>query len=270
MSDSVKETEYETITVESPEPHILIVTFNRPQAMNAMTTQTGIEMRALFRDFDHGQQPDVRTVILTGAGERAFCAGADLKERRGMDEGTWRRQHVIFEEACEALWRFPVPVIAAVNGVALGGGCEYALACDFIVAAEHARFGQPEVTRGIMPGTGGTQRLPRRVGIGRGKELLYTGRMIDAGEAHAWGLVNHVVPAGELMDKALELARMICANGPIAVRQVKKSVDRAIELPLAEALDFEVQAYNICIPTEDRHEGINAFNEKRPPEFKNR
>ena len=262
--------EYETLLVDSPEPHLLTVTFNRPLAMNAMTTQTGIEIRALFRDFDHAREPDIRAVILTGAGDKAFCAGADLKERQGMSEETWRRQHVIFEEANEALWRFPAPVIAAVNGVALGGGCEYALACDFIIAAEHARFGQPEVVRGIMPGTGGTQRLPRRVGIGRGKELLYTGRMIGAEEARDWGLVNHVTPAAGLMDKALEVARMIAANGPIAVRQVKKSVDRGLELPLAEALDFEVQAYNICIPSEDRHEGINAFNEKRPPVFRNR
>jgi enoyl-CoA hydratase len=145
-----------------------------------------------------------------------------------------------------------------------------ALACDFIIAAEHARFGQPEVKLGIMPGAGGTQRLPRRIGIGRGKELLFTGRIIKADEALAWGLVNHVVPAAQLMDKALELARLIAANGPIAVQQAKKSVDRGIELPLAEALDFEIQAYNICVPTEDRHEGVNAFNEKRPPAFKKR
>jgi len=263
-------TGYETLLVESVEPHIVKVTLNRPQAMNAMTTRMGEEMRSLFRDFDHSRQPDVRVVILTGSGEKAFCAGADLKERQGMSEDVWRRQHVIFEEACEALWRFPTPVIAAVNGVALGGGCEYALACDLIVAAEHARFGQPEVTRGIMPGTGGTQRLPRRAGIARGKELLYTGRMIDAREAAAWGLVNHVVPASGLMDKALELARLIARNGPIAVRQVKKAVDRGMELPLAEALAFEIEAYNICIPSEDRHEGIDAFNEKRAPVFKNR
>jgi enoyl-CoA hydratase/carnithine racemase len=262
--------DFETLQVTSPEPHILIVTLDRPQAMNALTTRMGIELRSLFRDFDHSQQPDVRAVIVTGSGEKAFCAGADLKERKGMSEEAWRFQHVIFEEAGEAIWRFPVPVIAAVNGVALGGGCEYALACDFIVAADHARFGQPEVKRGIMPGGGGTQRLPRRVGIGRGKELLYTGRMIDAAQAEAWGLVNHVVPAARLLDKALEIAREIAANGPIAVRQAKKSVDRGIGLPLAEALDFEIQAYNFCIPSEDRHEGINAFNEKRPPVFRNR
>jgi len=261
---------FDTLNVTTPEPHILVVVLNRPEAMNAMNTHMGEELRTLFRDYDHTQTPDIRAVILSGAGEKSFSAGADLKERKGMTEDMWRRQHIIFEEAIEAIWRFPAPVIAAINGVALGGGCEIALSCDFIVAADHARFGQPEVKRGIMPGGGGTQRLPRRIGIGRAKELLYTGRMIDAAEAADWGLANHSVPVAQLMDKALEIARMIAENGPIAVRQVKKSVDRAIELPLAEALDFEIQAYNICIPTEDRHEGINAFNEKRPPAFKNR
>ncbi|HKI98379.1 MAG TPA: enoyl-CoA hydratase-related protein [bacterium] len=261
---------YETLLVEDVAPHILKVTLNRPEAMNAMNTQMGIDMRAFFREFDHRRTPDVRCIILTGTGDKAFCAGGDLKERRGMTKEAWQYQHVIFEEGMEALWRFPMPVIAAVNGLALGGGCEMALTCDFIVAADHARFGQPEVKLGIMPGAGGTQRLPRRIGIGRGKELLFTGRMIDASEAESWGLVNHVVPAPNLMHKAMELAHMIAENGPIAVRQAKKSVDRGIELPLAEALDFEIQAYNLCVPTKDRDEGVNAFNEKRKPEFKNR
>jgi len=260
---------YVTLLSEDVAPHIRRLTLNRPDAMNAMNTQMGIDMREYFRSFDHEQVPDVRCLIVTGTGPKAFSAGGDLKQRQGMSVEAWRAQHVIFEEAAEALWRFPMPVIAAVNGLALGGGCEIALACDFIVAAEHARFGQPEVKLGIMPGAGGTQRLPRRVGIARGKELLFTGRIINAQEALDWGLVNHVVPAEKLMDKALELAGMIAANGPMAVRQAKKSVDRGIELPLAEALDFEIQAYNICVPSADRHEGVNAFNEKRPPEFKN-
>ena len=262
--------QYETLQIESVAPHVLKLTLNRPDNMNAMNTEMGMEMRALLRDFDHDQVPDVRCLIVTGSGSKSFSAGGDLKQRQGMTVEAWRHQHVIFEEAMEALWRFPMPVIAAVNGLALGGGCEMALTCDFIVAAEHARFGQPEVKLGIMPGAGGTQRLPRRIGIGRGKELLFTGRIINAQEAMEWGLVNHVVPADKLMDKALELAAMIAANGPMAVRQAKKSVDRGIELPLAEALDFEIQAYNICVPSEDRHEGVNAFNEKRPPVFKNR
>lgn len=264
----------QTLDISSPHPHVVTITLNRPQSMNALNTLMGEELRSFFRDtsrIDPGDgSPDIRAVILTASGEKAFCAGADLKEREGMSDETWRRQHVIFEEAAEALWRFPAPVIAAVNGVALGGGCEFALACDFIIAAENARFGQPEVKRGIMPGAGGTQRLPRRIGIARAKELLYTGRMLNASEALEWGLVNHVAPQGKLLEKALEIAGMIAENGPIAVRQAKKSVDKGYDLPLAEALAFEIEAYNIAIPTEDRLEGINAFNEKRPPVFKNR
>jgi len=261
---------YDTLLVEPIEPHILKLTLNRPEALNAMITQMGIELREFLHTFDHHQVPDVRCMIVTGSGDKSFGAGGDLKERQGMSVETWRNQHVLFEEAIEDLWRFPMPVIAAVNGLALGGGCEMALACDFIVAAEHARFGQPEVKLGIMPGAGGTQRLPRRIGIGRGKELLFTGRIVKAAEALEWGLANHVVPAANLMDKALELARLIAANGPLAVQQAKKSVDRGYELSMAEALDFEIQAYNLCVPTEDRHEGVNAFNEKRPPVFHKR
>ncbi|MDH4247070.1 MAG: enoyl-CoA hydratase-related protein [Deltaproteobacteria bacterium] len=261
---------FDTLSIESPAPHLRIVTLNRPEAMNALSTRMGEELRAFFREPADLLAEDVRAVILTGAGDKAFCAGADLKERRGMSDETWRRQHVIFEEASEALWRFPIPLLAAVNGVALGGGCEFALACDFILASETARFGQPEVKLGIMPGAGGTQRLPRRVGIARAKELLFTGRLLNALEARDWGLVNHVLPPGGLMDKALELAGMIAANGPIAVRQAKKAVDRGYDLPLAEALDFEIQAYNIAVPSADRQEGINAFNEKRAPRFINR
>ena len=261
---------FETLSVERPQPHLLKVTLNRPEAMNALNTRMGEELRYFFREGLPDETPDLRAVILTASGDKAFCAGADLKERKGMSDAEWRRQHIIFEEAGEALWRYPAPVIAAVNGVALGGGLELAMACDFILASEKARFGQPEVKRGITPGVGGTQRLPRRIGIARAKELLYTGRMIDAGEALEWGLVNHVLPADKLMQIALELGEVIAMNGPIAVRQVKKAVDRGYDLPLAEALAFELEAYNIAVPTEDRQEGINAFNEKRNPDFKNR
>jgi enoyl-CoA hydratase/carnithine racemase len=261
---------YETLLVEPPRDHVQVVTLNRPQVLNAINTQMGRELRAFFRDFDHGQEPDVRAVILAGAGERAFCAGADLKERRGMDEVVWRRQHVIFEEAFEALWRFPVPLIAAVNGVAFGGGCEIALACDLIVAAEEASFAQPEVKRGILPGGGGTQRLPRRIGIARAKELIFTGEPIDARTALHWGLANRVVPRARLLAEARALAAAIATNGPIAVRQAKKAIDRGYDLALESGLTLEIEAYNVALASEDRHEGINAFNEKRPPQFKNR
>ena len=261
---------YETLKVDPPENHVQVVTLNRPEILNAINTRMGIELRSFFREFDHAQEPDVRVVILAGAGDRSFCAGADLKERKGMDEITWRRQHVIFEEAFEAIWRFPVPVIAAVNGVAYGGGCEMALACDMIVAAEEARFAQPESKRGIIPGGGGTQRLPRRIGIARAKELIFTGEPIDAPTALQWGLVNRVVPLDKLMDEAKALAAAVAASGPIAVRQAKRAIDGGIDISLETGLSFEIQAYNVAMASEDRHEGINAFNEKRPPEFKNR
>jgi enoyl-CoA hydratase/carnithine racemase len=261
---------FETLKIERPEPHLLVVTLNRPGAMNSMNTRMGEETRAFFRDFDHFQTPDVRAVVLTAAGDRAFCVGADLKERQGMSDETWRKQHVVFEESSEALWRFPVPIIAAVNGYALGGGCEFALSCDFIYASEKASFGLPETTRGIIPGTGGTQRLPRRIGIARAKELLYTGRILSAQDALAWGLVNRVCAPEKLLEEALATARQIAKSGPIAVRQAKKSVDRGFNLPLETALALEIEAYQTPVYSEDRREGINAFNEKRPAAFKNR
>jgi enoyl-CoA hydratase/carnithine racemase len=261
---------YETLKIDRPDPHVMVVTLNRPEAMNAFNTRMGEEMRALFRDYDHFQTPDLRAVIVTGAGERAFCTGGDLKERRGMSDETWRRQHIVFEEKNEAVWRFPVPIIAAVNGYALGGGTELALACDFIYASEKASFGLPEVTRGIMPGNGGTQRLPRRIGIGRAKELLYTGRIIDAQQALEWGLVNRLCAPDKLLEEALATAKQIAKSGPIGVRQVKKAVDRGAYLPLEAGLILEIEAYQSPVFSEDRHEGINAFNEKRPPVWKNK
>ncbi len=261
---------YETLDVQPPEDHVQVVTLNRPQVLNAISTTMGRELRVFFRDFDHAQQPDVRVVILTAAGDRAFCAGADLKERQGMDETVWKRQHIIFEEAFEALWRFPVPVIAAVNGLAYGGGCEMALCCDMIVAAEEATFAQPEAKRGIMPGGGGTQRLPRRIGLARAKELIFTGEPIDARRALEWGLVNRVVPRASVLDEARALAKSIAASGPIAVRQAKRAIDRGYDLSLETGLVLEIEAYHTAVASEDRQEGINAFNEKRPPRFKNR
>jgi len=261
---------YETLKIERPDPHVMVVTLNRPEAMNAFNTKMGEEMRSLFRDYDHFQTPDLRCVIITGAGDRSFCTGGDLKERKGMTDEQWRRQHIIFEEKNEAVWRFPVPIIAAVNGFALGGGCEVALTCDFIYASGKASFGLPEVTRGIMPGNGGTQRLPRRIGIGRAKELLYTGRIIDARQAEAWGLVNRVCAPDKLLAEALETAKQIAKSGPIGVRQVKKAVDRGAYLSLESGIIMEIEAYQTPVFSEDRREGINAFNEKRPPVWRNK
>ena len=256
---------YETLLLETVQSHILKVSLNRPQVMNALNTRMAEELCALFHNIGDFENPDVRAVIFTGSGHKAFCAGADLKERQGMTDEAWQRQHVIMEKTLDVLWQFPVPLIAAVNGVALGGGCEMALCCDFIIASDTARFGQPEVKRGIMPGGGSTQRLPRRIGIARAKELLYTGRLLTAAEALAWGLVNHVVSPENLLSKAVELAQMIAENAPIAVRQVKRSTDQGFDLPLPKALVLELEAYNLVVLSEDRQEGINAFNEKRGP-----
>ena len=258
-----------TLRVEEPEPGLWVVTFNRPEVRNAMNTATCEDLRTLFGPlaFTPG---DLRCIVLTGAGDQAFSAGGDLKERQGMSDDAWRLQHAIIEEGAYALLNTSVPVIAAVNGVAFGGGCEIALACDFIYASTAARFALPEVTRGIMPGAGGTQNLPRAIGERRAKELALTGRAFTAQEAYAWGMVNALCEPAELMPRALDTARAICRNAPISVRQIKKAIHQGLQTDLTSGLLLEVQAYERTIPSEDRREGIDAFNEKRPPVFKGR
>ena len=260
---------YETLRLQRPEPHLLLVTLNRPEARNAMNTAMGRDLLDLFQGLLL-QPGDVRCVVLTGAGDKAFCAGGDLKERRGMSDEAWRDQHVVFEQAVYRLMDCPVPVIAAVNGAAFGGGCEFALACDFIYASEEARFARTEITLGIIPGAGGTQNLPRAAGARRAKEILYTGRPFDAAEGAAWGVVNAVFPADRLLPAALETARRIAANAPLAVRQAKRAVDLGMGTDRATGLGIEIEAYNRLVPTEDRREGINAFNERRKPSFAGR
>jgi enoyl-CoA hydratase/carnithine racemase len=257
------------LRVETIEPGLMIVRFDRPEVRNALDTATVEDLREVFGPlaFTPG---DLRCVILTGTGEQAFCAGGDLKERNGMSDEAWRLQHAIIEESAYALLNCAVPVIAAVNGAAFGGGCELALCCDFILAASTARFALPEVTRGIMPGAGGTQNLPRAVGERRAKQILFTGQPFSAQDAERWGMVNEVLEPAALMPRALELARAICANAPISVRQIKKAAHAGLQTDLATGLLIEVQAYERTIPTEDRHEGVRAFNEKRRPAFKGR
>ena len=250
------------------EGHVLVVELARPEALNALDTAMGEDLRACFRG--PAGAADVRAVVLAGAGDRAFCVGGDLKEREGMTDEAWRAQHVIFEEAAMAVLRCPAPVIAAVEGFALGGGCELALLADFVVAGETAVFGLPEVTRGIFPGIGGTQLLPRIVGAPRAKELIFTGRRVVADEARAIGLVNHVVPRGQARARALLLAATIAENGPFAVRQAKKAIAYGSETDLETALILAIEAYNATVVTEDRLEGVRAFNEKRKPQFKGR
>lgn len=260
---------FETLLVETPEPGLMVVTMNRPDRLNAMNTQMMTDLRDLFTGL-YVRADLANCIVLTGAGDRGFCPGADLKERDGMTDETWRRQHAIVEQMIRAMHACPVPVIAAVNGVAMGGGLEIALACDFIYAAETARFAFPEVTRGIMPGAAGPQNLPRACGVRRAKEIVLTGLPFTAAEALEWGIANRLCEPGSLMTQALETARVIAANAPVGVRAAKKALDKATELDRATGYDFEIAAYNLTVPTEDRLEGVRAFNEKRKPVFRGR
>src|SRR5499426_3980310 len=260
---------YDTLHVTpSADGHVVTVEMHRPEALNAMNTAMGRELLHCFEAFFWDKQ--TRVVILTGAGDKAFCVGGDLKERQGMSDEAWRAQHVIFEQAAFRLLRCPLPVIAAVEGFAMGGGCELAVLSDFVVASETAVFAVPEVTRGIFPGIGGTQLLPRIIGGPLAKEMIFTGRRVDAREAKAIGLVNHLVPAGQARAKALEIAAAIADNGPVAVRKAKQAIGWGSETDLETALRLAIEAYNNTVTTEDRLEGVRAFNEKRKPQFKGR
>jgi enoyl-CoA hydratase/carnithine racemase len=229
----------------------------------------GIELREVFSPLAFHPQ-SVRCVLITGAGDKAFCAGGDLKERNGMTDDQWRIQHAIFEEAYYAVMNCTAPVIAAVNGSAFGGGCELALACDFIYAANTARFALPETSLGIIPGCGGTQNLPRAVGQRRAKELILTGKAFTAEEAHEWGMVNLVCEPDQLLTLSLAAAQNICASAPVAVRQAKTAIRRGLDVDLRTGLAIEIEAYNRTVVTEDRLEGVRAFGEKRKPKFTGR
>jgi enoyl-CoA hydratase len=260
---------YDTILLAEPAPGVLQVTLNRPAFANAMNTQMGIDLLEVFGELF--ANPDrCRAVVVTGAGERAFCAGGDLKERQGMTDEQWQAQHLIYERMIKAVIDTPMPVIAAVNGAAYAGGCEIALGCDFIYAAKGARFALTEVTIGIMPGAGGTQNLPRAIGERRAKELILTGKPFTADEAHEWGMVNRLCEAQSLVAEALETAQTIGQNAPISVRQAKRSIHHGLSLSLADGMLFEIEAYNRMVPTDDRREGIASFNEKRKPVYKGR
>ncbi|MBL8704354.1 MAG: enoyl-CoA hydratase/isomerase family protein [Rhodospirillales bacterium] len=261
------EDRYETLALDRPADQVLRIALNRPQAANAFNTQMMRDLLAAFAAL--GADPQAcRAVVLTGSGDRAFCAGADLKERNTMDDRQWMAQHLIIEQMIRAVIACPMPVIAAVNGAAYAGGCELALGCDFIYAAKGARFALTEVTLGIMPGAGGTQTLARAVGERRAKEIVLTGRPFTAEEGFAWGAVNRLCEPGTVVDEALATAAAIAGNAPVSVRQAKKAIHAGLQMSLADGMDFEVEAYNRTVPTADRREGIGAFNEKRKPSFK--
>ena len=259
----------QTLALEPAGAHVLVVTLNRPEVMNAINTQMGRELLDLWTRLtvDPGE---VRCAVLTGAGERAFCAGGDLKERDGMSDEAWRTQHELFERAAVALTECPIPVIAALNGTAYGGGLETALSCDFIYAVRGARFALSEVRLGIIPGGGGTQNLPRAVGERRAKELILTARPFTAEEGHQWGLFNRLCEPGKVLAEALETASAIADNAPLSVRQAKKSIHYGLQMDFSTAYRFEIEAYNRLVTTEDRLEGVRAFNQKRKPVFRGR
>lgn len=260
----------ETILLTEPAPGVAVVAFNRPEVANALSTRMGEELTEVWTALAvrcSGEGADLRCAILTGQG-RHFQAGADLKERNGMTDATWAAQHKIFEAMVRAQLSVPVPIIAAVNGAAMGGGCEMTLACDFAYASETARFGLPEVGLGIMPGLGGTQLLRRCAGERRAIELLTSGRQFTAAQALEYGVVNGVTAPDALMDTVLAVAAEIASRAPLSVRALKHVVREGHSLDLAAAMEMELSAYNRLFKTADRREGVASFNEKRTPAFK--
>ena len=245
---------------------VCTITLNRPGSMNSLNlriVEALAEAVAALR-FDRS----VRVAVITGAGEKAFCSGADLKERATLPPDQVRRFIATIRDTFTAIEALPQPVIAAVNGVALGGGTELALACDLRVASDRATLGLTEVKLAIIPGAGGTQRLPRLIGKGRAMELILTGRSIGAAEALAIGLVNRVAPAGGLMEAVRKLAGEMLSAGPVALQQAKLAINQGYETDLATGLKLETAAYEAVIPTRDRAEGLAAFAEKRKPVYK--
>ncbi|MFM8395549.1 MAG: enoyl-CoA hydratase/isomerase family protein [Acidobacteriota bacterium] len=256
----------ENILIERSD-RIAIITINRPDKLNALNIQTREELSAALDELR--DDAGTRVVIITGAGEKAFIAGADISEfegRTAIEQRAVMRSRNIFTTAEE----FPKPLIAMINGFCLGGGNELALCCDLRIASEKARFGQPEINLGIIPGGGGTQRLTRLVGEGRSMQMILTGEMIDAAEAQRIGLVNEVHPLPELREKTLALATRIASKSPIALAMAKAAVKSAARTNLREGLDLEIDLFSLCFSSEDKDEGVRAFLEKRQPDFKGR
>jgi len=258
---------YENLLYEKRDA-VALITFNRPKVLNALNRRTLEELDACVQEVI--ADPDLRVAILTGAGEKAFIAGADINELAVLTPVAGRDYGLFGQSVLDRIERSPKPFIAALNGYALGGGCELALACTLRLASESARLGQPEVKLGIIPGYGGTQRLARLVGKGRALELVLSGEQITAEEAFRIGLVNRVVPAADLLKTAEELARKIAANAPLAIRFALEAVNHGLEMTLPEGLYLEATLFSLCCTTEDMKEGTRAFLEKRPAKFTGR
>lgn len=254
----------ENIIIEK-ENQITRVTVNRPKSLNALNKETLEELLVCFTNI--AEDLETRAVIITGAGEKAFIAGADISFMQNLSAHEAKVFGQLGHLAMKAIENTPQPVIAAVNGFALGGGCELALACDMRLGSDNSKFGQPEVNLGVVPGFGGTQRLPRLIGKGVATELLFTGNIIDAREAERIGLINRVVPSEKLIDECRTIAEAICRKGPTAVRLCKEAVNNGLEMDLARACSYEADLFALCFSGEEQSEGMNAFLEKRSPNF---
>ena len=257
---------YQTIRYEKQD-QIALVTIDRPEALNALNSAVITELEQVVADLEADRE--IRAMILTGQG-RSFVAGADIGEQYPLDLSSGRRWGRRGSALLRRIERLEFPTIAAVNGFALGGGCELAMSCDIILASEKAKFGQPEVGLGITPGFSGTQRLPRRVGIAKAKELIFSGRMIRADEAREIGLVNAVYAPEELLPGALEMARSFVKNAPIAVKYAKACIDRGMQMDIDDGIAVENELFAMCFATADQKEGMGAFLEKRPAAFQNK
>lgn len=253
------------VTLRRHDGHLAEVVLDRPEALNALSTAMARRLAAVCAEV--AADKTVRAVVLSAAGERAFCVGADLKERNAMTDAEIYRQRPTVRAAFAGVLDMPQPTVAAVHGYALGGGCEFALSCDLIVADETAVLGLPEVTVGLVPGGGGTQLAARRLGAGRAADLIFTGRRIEAAEAERMGLVDRLVPAGEAREEALALAGRIARNSPVAVRAAKRALRAGLGVDLPAGLDIEDAAWRTAAFSWDRAEGIAAFNEKRTPDW---
>ena len=258
---------FDNLLLERDGP-IAIVTINRPRILNALNTQTVDELRRAMLELQH--DATVRVVILTGAGDRSFVAGADINELAVQTPAGGREHALAGQHVFDLIENLGKPVIAAINGYALGGGCELAMACTLRLAADTAQLGQPEIGLGLIPGYAGTQRLPRLVGKGKALELILTGTPIAAAEAQRIGLVNRVVPAGELMAEAKRLAAQLAKSAPIAMRYIISAVHKGVEMPFAEACQYEATLFGLVASTDDMREGTKAFLEKRKPDFTGR
>ena len=247
--------------------NLAFITINRPKALNALNSETLKELDLAIANIENDN--NVYCVILTGAGEKSFVAGADIAEMKDLDSKAAEEFGLLGNKVFRRLENLNKPVIAAISGFALGGGCELAMACDIRIASEKARFAQPEAGLGITPGFGGTQRLPRIVGLGKAKELIYTCAMINAEEALRIGLVNKVVPLESLMEEAKSMAATICANAPIAVKLCKDAINRGMQVDIDKAIEIEAQDFGKCFDSDDQLEGMTAFLERRAKNFKN-